>query len=385
MELGRYIPTHMQASKMLIIFLISLFLSGCTEPKASKTLPPSHDDSQEEQEQGKTGTADWVVPINVPEGEFFKVFGWLGDSDILYASNLAAGSNLYSYSLETGENKLILSSKAPIVTAAVNPDLSRILVHTSPSSFEAIVTVYDLGGNELVSQSFPSAELHAEWNMYDENVALIVAFNEDWTYNSFRMDTNDHIVEEIELPDPFAKWVGKESIAYLKWNQDSPALFAPLEIMESGGEITASMDEQIYHIETYKDLIVAVSRDAQDETKALYTFFSQQLKALGSFTVPHLTRFSDWLVPYQDYSLAAGRFMVFEPVRSGEADAYTEGFTLASYEIGGSREVLIEGLDNQPIVASPNGRAILYGYRYERIIDPESKKIINLIEEFNSN
>ncbi|OCA91105.1 hypothetical protein A8F94_04390 [Bacillus sp. FJAT-27225] len=386
MGLYRFRRSTFTAAKALFICLVFLFLTACTKPEALKVMPPLQSDEPSEQtEEENGGASNWRLPIQVPEGEFFKTFGWLNESELIYASNLASGSNLYSYSLGTGESRLILSSNTPIVTAAVSPDMKKILVHTSPSSFEAIVSIYDLEGNELMTQSFPSAELRAEWNPYVEDLALIIAFNEDWTYSSYQMDTNENHVDELDLPDPFAKWAGKELVAYLKWDENTPSFFAPLVIKDLKGDITSSLDEQYYHIEAYENLLVSISRDKLNEDQAVYTFYTPQLKELGSFVVPHLTKFSDWLVPFQAYSPGSETFAVFEPIRSGEADAYTEGFTLASYEIGGSREVILEGVDNQPIVYSPDGKTILYGYRLERLIDPRTKKVINLIEESGQN
>ncbi|WP_059171130.1 hypothetical protein [Bacillus sp. FJAT-27445] len=368
-------------ARLLLLCILFFSLAACSQPK-EKAQPDSQSGKPAAEEgQAVNPALGWKLPLKVPEGEFFKVFGWLSDNKILFASNLPSGSNLYSYALETGESKLILSTGSPIVTVSINPQKTRLMVHTSPSSYEAVVTIYDTSGMEMANQSFPSSELHAEWNPYLEDDMLIVAFNEDWSYKAFRMNASDRIVEELELTDPFVKWIEKDRFAFLEWDETSQAFFAPLVLMDVHGEKVTAPFENLYQIETYKNLIMGISAAGAEWEKAIFTFYDTKLTQISSFSLPQLGRFSGWLIPFMDFNEAKQEFTVFEPVKSGDADTYNEGFILASHSLGGGRSVILEGADNQPIESSPNGDALLYGYRYEKIIDVTGKNIMSLVQE----
>ncbi|WP_316572030.1 hypothetical protein [Neobacillus sp. YIM B06451] len=368
-------------ARLLFIFLLFFSLASCSQPKEKAQPTGQSGDPIANGGQTAKQSEGWKLPLKVPEGEFFKVFGWLSDSEIVFASNLSLGSNLYRYSLETGESDLILMTENPIVTVSINPQKTRLMVHTSPSSYEAVVTIYDTNGNELANQSFPSSELHTEWNPYEVDDLLIVAFNEDWTYKAFRMNAADRKVEEIGIPNPFVKWIGKDKYAYLEWDEDNPTFFAPLVMQDIQGEKATAPFGNLYHLETYNNLILGISAAGEEFDKAIFTFYDTRLSQLLSFELPQLGRFSGWLVPFMDFNDNKQEFTIFEPIKSGDADSYTEGFILSSHALGGGRKVLLEGAENQPIESSPNGEAFLYGYRFEKIIDSVGKRVISLIQE----
>ncbi|RHW41068.1 hypothetical protein D1B31_08965 [Neobacillus notoginsengisoli] len=371
-------------ARLALISLIFLTLAACSDSKNIKTQPESPTgDTKGKTQEVRMAVEDWKLPIQVPEGEFYKVFGWLDDSKLIFVSNLQSGSNLYSYSLEKGESSLILQTDHPIAEVSLNYDRTMILVHTSSSSYEAIVNIYDLKGDIVSGQSFPSTELHAEWNPYKNDTALIVAFQDDWSFRAYQMDTSDKTVEEVLISEPFVEWIGENKLAYLDWNDESPSFFAPLAIQEIGGSKETVKLDHIYRIESYKDYLLTVQASGTDLEKAVFTFYDKKFNEVNSLELPHLSSFSGWLVPYMDFIEDKQRFTVFEPLKSGEADTYTEGFTLAVYQVGNEtgRDVIMEGIDNQPILSSPSGRAYLYGFRFERILNIESKKIFNLIQE----
>ncbi|CEG27855.1 hypothetical protein [Bacillus sp. B-jedd] len=372
-------------ARLVLVCFILLTLAACSDSKQIKVQPgaPAEDDSKGKSQEERLSTENWKMPIKVPEGEFFKVFGWLDDSTLIYASNLESTSNLYSYSLEKGESSLIVQTDHPIAEVSLNQDRTMILVHTSSSSYEAIVDIYSIDGIKISGQSFPSTELHAEWNPYRPTVASIVAFNDDWTFHAYRMDAAEKTVEEMTLPDPFVEWIGENKIAYLDWNEETPSITAPIVLEEIGEKAQIAGMENIYRIESFKNALLTVSADGGNTEKAVFTFYDKELKEYNSFSMPHLSSFSGWLVPYMDFNEEKKLFAVFEPARSGEADTYTEGFTLVvhSERDSSGRRVFMEGIDNQPILSSPNGKVYLYGFRYEKIIDIETKKILHLVKE----
>jgi hypothetical protein len=88
------------------------------------------------------------------------------------------------------------------------------------------------------------------------------------------------------------------------------------------------------------------------------------------------------LVPYNDLTEKKGEFITLKPVKSAEADAYREGFELVSYDIeNGSSNVIMKNLNNEPILLSPSGEAVLFGNRFEKVIDLKTKELRELVEK----
>ncbi|WP_410888261.1 hypothetical protein [Neobacillus sp. 211] len=362
-----------------LIFLI-LILSACAQKEQLKQKVTA------KSEKPKTpATAlgnEWKLPISIPEGEFYKFVGWLSGTQVLYITNLEQTSSVYQYNLLTGKSELIYKSEYPIVNVQISPSKKRMLIHTSPSSYEGIVTIIDIKGKEQLKKSFASYELAFEWNPYKESEILVTKFNEDWSFQVLLLDLNKSNITELTLPQPFIKWKGENEVAFINWDENNPSLFAPLidRSLENGMEKT--LFSSVIDFSEFRDLLVTVSVNEQDQSMANYSFFDKEMKKLFTFSIPQLTNYSDWLIPFYDYNEQKGQFFTFSPVTSGEADSYTEGFQLLSYNPkNGSSSLIMDGLENEPIHLSPSGDALLYGNQFEKIIDIKAKKIYELIKE----
>ncbi|WP_066064255.1 hypothetical protein [Neobacillus soli] len=328
--------------------------------------------------------AEWNLPISIPEGEFYKLSGWLSETEIVYITNLEQTSSVYQYNLLSGQSKFIYKSDNPIVNVQISPSKKYLLIHSSPSSNEGLVTIIDIKGSELLQESFASYELVFEWNPYNESEILVTKFAEDWTFQVVLVDMKDLKISERSLTQPFIKWMNKKDIAFLNWDKNNPALVAPLIVkeLENGNERTVF--PSVVQFSAFRDLLMTVSVNDKDQSMAAYSFFDKGNKKVFSFSIPQLTRFSDWLVPFYDYNKHKGQFITFRPVKSGDADSYSEGFQLVTYNLkkeGSLPELVMEGLENAPVQFSPSGEALLYGNRFDKIIDIKTKKIYELIKE----
>ncbi|MEH7437414.1 hypothetical protein V7182_07940 [Neobacillus drentensis] len=365
---------------VLLLIFLTLLLTACADKQQPKQKMTVKKETQKETTPHEE--ADWKLPISLTEGEFYMLGGWLSDTEVLYITNLEQTSSVYRYDLLSGKSKLIYKSEYPIVTVKISPSKKNILIHSSPSSYEGVVTIIDQNGSEQMKQSFASYELDFEWNQFNESQILVTKFDEDWNFQLSLLDTSKSKTVELTLPQPFIKWKDEKNVAYLNWDENTPSLFAPLifRSIETGKE--KAVLPEVIQFSTFQDLLMTVAVKKDDSTMAAYTFFNKEMKESFTFSIPQLTKFSDWLVPFYDYSKNRGQFITFEPLRSGEVDSYTEGFELVSYNIKKKkRELIMEHLDNEPILFSPSGNALLYGNRFENIIDLKTKEINELIKE----
>jgi hypothetical protein len=362
-----------------LIFLI-LFLGACTEKGQMKHKEPTINDKpiSPVSKQGE----NWKLPISIPEGEFSKLVGWLSRTQVLYITNLEQTSSVYRYDLITGKSEFIYKSDYPIVNAQISPSKKSILIHASPSSYKGMVTIIDTKGTEQLKQSFASYELVFEWNPYNESEILVTNFAEDWSFQVILLDLKKSNTTELIMSQPFIKWKDENEVAFINWDQNSPSLFAPLIKRNLGTGMAKTLVPSVINFSFFHDMLMTVSVDDQDQLKASYSFFDKKMKKLFTFSIPQLTKYSDWLVPFYDYSEQTGQFITFSPLTSGEADSYTDGFQLVTYNPKkGSSSLILPGLENEPINVSPAGNALLYGNRFEKIIDLDAKKIYELIKE----
>jgi hypothetical protein len=363
---------------LIMIMVIDLLLGACSNDQAH-SKPATKD-------RTKTNTVaksrdDWKLPITVPKGEFFKICGWLSERQLVYITNLDQTSTVYMYNLSTGKSDLLYKSEHPIATVQISPSRKYLLIQSSPSTYQSNVTIIDLKGTEILKKSFPSYELACEWNSFDETKLLVSIFNQDWTYKMVLIDLNNASEADVSLPQPFIKWIGKEKIAYLNWNKNNPELFAPVIEKNLSDEKERTIIPSAIYFSAFRDFLLSITVNEHDSSKAAYSFYDNEQKPIYTFSIPQLTNYSDWLVPFYDYSESKKQFYTFRPLASGEADSYSKGFELVVYDLQNKNEKLImEGMKNEPISLSPSGEACLYGNNLEKMIDLKTKKVYQLIK-----
>jgi hypothetical protein len=364
--------------QILFLLVFASFFSACAHQQDAKPKPSEDHDKQKVPPSQPEVT--WKLPIEIPEGEFYKVGCWYSDHHLLYITNHEQSSSVYVYNLLTGSSELLYKSEVPIVTIQASPSKKNILIQSSPSTYEGQVTILSPEGSEIFKQSIPSYELAFEWNPFNESEILISSFNEDWTFQMLLLDIEQEKTTELLLPQPFIKWIGNEEVAYLNWNEDSPSLFAPLMTKNLISDAEKEMFTDVVQFAAYNDILMTVTVKDEEQLQASYTFYDKDKKVLNSFSIPHLSMFSGWLVPFNDLNVSKGEFITLKPVKSAEADAYREGFELVSYDIDkGNSNVILHDLKNEPMMLSPSGEAALYGNRFDKIIDFKTKELRELV------
>lgn len=375
-QLGESVCRKQQLSAALMVVISILFLNGCSFQHNSHLSPQKTPSST----SGKS--RDWKFPIAISNGKFLKVGGWLSDNQILYITNNKQTSSLYRYNLTSGKSTLLFKSEYPIGDIQVSPEGKFIFIQASSSPYQAKITVIDSKGNEKYTQLIPSHELAFDWNPYDEAEVLITIFQEDWSFKVSLLNIDQKMLKPLSLPQPFLKWMNQREIAYINWDASGRELFAPLIIHSLTNGKDQTVFPKVYQFSAFKNLLMTITVNSNEISKAKYSFFNSKLKLIASFDMPQLTKYSDWLVPFYDYNKKRKQFITFKPLKSTSADTYKQGFQLTLYNLAnGNGSVLLKGLDNEPISFSPSGDACLYGNRFEKIIDLKTKKITKLVKD----
>ena len=211
--------------------------------------------------------------------------------------------------------------------------------------------------------------------------SLISTFTEDWIGQTFDLSISDKKRKEIQLSNPFSYWLNENKLIFLNWIRMMSQLFSNVVIKDLSSEAEKEVLSNIFQLDTFKGTVMTIQMDQDQMSDATYHFYDQELNSIGAFHTPKLTRFSDWLIPYYDYNEKENTFISFQPLHSGEESTYNEGFQLFKYQLNRSESKpipIMEGLENEPLSCSPERSLCLYGYYFEKLIDLESKLVIQL-------
>lgn len=365
-----------------ILFAITGIVVGCSNNHISQLHEGLSHNPFRKEKPGVSFFGEKVMPISEVEGSFSGVAGWLTEDTILYITNFNTGSNLYTYHLSTGVSSLFFQGDNPIVSTEISPLRDKILIHTAPTSYQAEVIIKDINGETLSETKIDSFELAYEWNHENEEEVLVSAFNEDWSFNTYILNIPEGHLTEVSLPEPFVVWPKESELLYLNWDKNAPNLNAPLKKRNLDNEKEATLMTSVHHVDSSKEYILAVSTGEQDSMQSVYSIMNTEFVKTSEFEVPHLTAFSSWLVPFYDFIDREKKLIYLQPLRSGEADLYDEGFVLTEYSFEKNKgKQLLNQLENEPISCSPNGTLCLYGYQFEKIIDLTEKEIIRLVQQ----
>ena len=364
---------------LLLLFL--LVFVGCEKEKSSISQPPVNQNTKVEINSQILTARDLKenLPIPIEEGEFEKVYGWMDGRTIVYSTNIQNYSNVYAYDLAEGKNRLIKKVESSISSLHISPSGEYLLIRSPVSPTEMMISVIQKSGEELYSEKIEASDVAIEWNLYNEQRVLISTFTEDWQSQSFDLSIADKKRTEIEVSNPFSYWYGENGLIYLNWNQNDLSLFANVFTKDLSSQVEKEVLSSIFQMDTFKRSIMTIKIDQDPLSEASYHFYDQELKSIGSFKTPVLTRFSDWLIPYYDYNEKKNTFISFQPIENGEVSTYNQGFQLFKYELNrNEKKSIMEGLENEPLSCSPEGDICLYGYYFEKLIDLDRKIVIKL-------
>lgn len=369
---------------VLIIATSAYILSGCSQLlDVSLHKDASHSLERIKETPGISFLGSEVIPIKLGvQEEFSKASGWLSNTEILYISNKNESSSiLYSYSLITGQSTMLYKSGQPIITAEISPKKDKVMIHSSASE-EGVLTVIDLSGKELYSGKIESYELTFEWNSYNDDLLIVSAFTEEWDFNTYLLDLKENSLKELQLPEPFVRWISEDMLVYQQWDENEISLKAPLKSFSISGNHSKTLFEDVYQFDSLgKYLLTIEVAEGENPGLGLYTFTREGIHSAGSLTAPLLTSFSGWVVPFYDLMDDGKAFMYLRAKEQGEADLYEGGFDLMKYQFGEDKEEMVfSELANEPLSCSPSGEMCLYGFQLERVMNIDTKEIIELVQ-----
>lgn len=368
---------------LLIITTSAFGLAGCSQNfDGSMHEEAKHSLYRVKEVPGTTFFGAAIIPIQVgSQEEFYKSAGWLNDREILFISNKGESQSLlYSFNLVTGNAKLLYDSAEPIISAIPSPNRKKVLIHSGASS-EGILTIIDTSGEELFTKRIESFELTFEWNPFDENLLVISSFTEEWEFTTYLLDLSDENLKQLHLPEPFIRWISKDTVVYQDWNENGLSFQAPLNSFSFKTKETEKIFENVYQFDSTSEYLVTVHVNEEDKPGwGLYSFSKNGVYSIASLEAPLLTSFSGWVVPFYDLMDSGKDFIYLRAKEQGEADLYDGGFDLMRFDLVEKKEEMIfSQLANEPLSCSPSGELCLYGFQLEKVLNIKTMEIIELV------
>jgi hypothetical protein len=363
-----------KSMRLTFFVVISLILLQACQSKTVNT-PLAEKTGQNQTEMN-------IKENSISSQAFKENVDWISDSELLTVKEKEGSAALYITDVFTGDSEKIYDIPFSYVQSMVSPDRDKILIHSAPATYTAMITLIDLTGKELYKEEIPSYELSYEWNEFNTNKLLITSFAEDWSFDVFELDLNEPELKIVDVEQPFLKWNSEVSVLYQDWDKDGLSVSAPLvnkNLLDGKKEI---IDSSSIHFERFPGYLLSVHAEEDAESAFSYQFINDTGEILSQYEADLLSRYSDWFIPYYDMIDKKDELITFQANNPGSFDTYSGTFSLKRWNVPeGSGETLFEDLPLEPIQCSPEGLYCLYGKQLEKVINLKNPAIIRLLEE----
>lgn len=332
---------------------MALFLVGCEQTETEK--PEELNKTADEKEVFTTKT------LPRAEEEMRFVAGWLDEKQILYVDHQEKVDRLRSFNIETGEVHTMFTDQAAISEVLIHPSKEQVLIKTANDATEANIVILDKDMHILDEMTVESSELELQWNAADSSQLLISAFQEDWSYQVMRYDTNDRMVQPIELDSPFPKWLGEEQIVYL----DDTELIKET-ILANEKELLAANAVEFHS--SGDQLLVGTSDEEQKE----YTLIDSSGEEKYSWEAENPSEMIEDIEFIDEDNI----------IMSTKEDLYDGEQSAVFIHIQEGQEVKRYETDTEGglIDCSPDGNSCLIGYSLDIILQLDTGKIVKWTE-----
>ncbi|OAT84228.1 hypothetical protein A6P54_02740 [Bacillus sp. MKU004] len=362
--------------KLVIILLLGslIMLAGCQSKITD--APQTGEQNPQKQEPLK------VIGKSISSDTFIENIDWLSDREILTVIEEKGEAALYITDVFKGDKEKLAEIPSSYVRSMVSPDKSKILIHSAPATYSAMITIIDLDGKEIYRNEIPSSELTYVWNAFNTDKLLITSFAEDWSFEVFELDLNSPELRLLDVEEPFLKWNSEVSVLYQDWNSEEISISAPLMAQNILDGKKETIDTASVHFERFPHSLLSVHDNENKDDRFMYQFINENGEILSEFQATLLSRYSDWFIPFYDMIDNNDEMITFKANEAGSYDTYSGTFSLEKWNVtDGSEETLMTGLAAEPLQCSPAGTHCLYGNQLEKIIDTNDAFIIELVKE----
>lgn len=357
---------------LFILLLGILFIfSGCKQDDNS-----SGKEQKDNKEETKT-----IKPINAEKNGFIRAVGWLSNDTVLIQKQSAKKTMLIKYHLFTGENDVLFETTDIISEIKISPDRQYFFIYGVSIENKVALTIYNSeSGKKIKSHAMQPLAANFHWNPDSPEKIMVIVYEQNFSYSAYVYDFLKDNYQAVSLPSALVSWYGNN--LYLANQKSDQSELGNLYLQnihsESEKDLIAA---NIFEFATNRNLLLTIEEGSSDE-EVTYNFRSSGFQSISKYEMPREYDKLGTFIPYFDLNFSRKQFVSFEPYESREIGPVQGEYKLVRIDPNtGKKHTILELLDNQPLLSSPDGNYLLYGYQYEKIISLSKKEVEDFIKK----
>ncbi|EXJ22454.1 lipoprotein [Alkalibacterium sp. AK22] len=347
----------------------SLFLFACAA-------------SGEQEEKDQQATELTLHKLEINYQDFQKIAGWVSNDTLLVHSGDSQLHAFHLFDIFTGEIELIYESDSYILSTEINQGENLVLFQEVSDDISQL-HVMELEGGILHSTELPhGGYVTLDWNTIDPGRIFIshYAYDPGEALESIRVqvwDTEQGSLEDIAVPSMYPKWYS--SNVYLYVDELKGQNLYIVDSREADSDMLISRDIRDFFL--HQDTFIGIVPSDINENH-VYLFHEYPfLVGEQVITIPKVSLFDAPVKPFLTQSRRDGDIygvIAREPVTL-EEELGTFALQKLDFEAEDMTEIMPLPYD-APVLLSPNEEYVLFGWRYEYLIDLGNQEMHELVD-----
>ncbi|MCC5889346.1 MAG: hypothetical protein JJU01_02175 [Alkalibacterium sp.] len=347
-----------------------LFLFACTGQDSAAN---NEDETEEEPA---------LHLVNIEPELFQKVAGWFGPETVLLHTGDMDQHELHLYNVVTGEIEELYEEKGYILSIELNPLSSEILfqIVTEEGVFLKIIN-----SSGEISHSIPidyNGYVSLDWNSVNTDLIFIAHYHysleeegEDILVQIWDIESNT--LTERPVSSMYPKWYTSNVYVYIDELEGRNLYIG--DIREDSDDLIINRDVVDFFMN--QDTFIGVVESDINDTQ-VYLFHEYPfLVGESVITIPKITMNDVALKPHLTQSNRDGEIYGVIPQQAVALEESLGDFNLEHLDFSEQTTEEIVSLPyDAPIELSPNEEFILFGWRFEYIIDLQTHEMHSLLE-----
>lgn len=359
-------------TQWFIFTCLGLFLFACSDQENAAN-------GEEEIEEAT------LQLVNLEHDQFQKVAGWIGPETVVLHTGDMDRHELHLYNVISGEIEELYEERGYILSIELNPVTRDILfqIVTDEGVFLKIVN-----SSGEVSHSKPidyNGYVSLDWNRVNTDLIFISHY-----HYSLEEESEDILVQiwdieadtltERAISSMYPKWYTSNVYVYIDELEGQNLYIGDIREEEEDLVINRDVVDFFMHQDTFVGVVESDINDTEVHLFHEYPF----LVGDSVITIPKITMNEMPLKPHLTQSNRDGDVYGVIPQEAVTLEESLGEFSLERLDFEEQeKEEIISLPYDAPIALSPEEDFILFGWRFEYIIDLENREMHSLLDEIH--
>lgn len=337
--------------------------------------------SSDDEVNGNSEIEEAIMPLDFDYELFQKNVGWVDSETLLIHKGDHQTHELFLYNIFSGENESIYEEQSFILSAVFSYSSNQILFQEVTDN-GVTLNVMDLDGH--VSHSIPisyTGYVTLDWNAVNPDLIFLSHYDYDFENETESIlvqiwDISDDTLTQRPIASLYPRWYTSNVYLYVDEFEGRHLYIG--DIRENDSDLIISRDVRDFFL-NQDTFIGVVPSDINDNQ--VYLFHEYPFLVGDSvIAIPKVSMNNEPMKPHLTQSSRDGTILGVIADESVILEEQLGDYTLQELDFEQEKtEEIIELPYDAPIALSPDESFVLYGWRYEYIIDLESGEMHSLI------